>query len=70
MNVNETRSVYFVGFDESSPDDGSATQASNLTTCKPIRPSLAKIILSLDGSTAKQQALSHILSALHIMHAR
>ena len=60
----------FTGFDDSGQEDGVVPQASNLTICKAIRPSLAKIILSLDGSPAKQQALSHILSALHIMHAR
>ncbi|TKS74835.1 E3 ubiquitin-protein ligase HERC2 [Collichthys lucidus] len=37
---------------------------------KPNRPSLAKILLSLDGNLAKQQALSHVLSALQIMYAR
>ena len=37
---------------------------------RPNRPSLAKILLSLDGNQAKQQALSHVLSALQIMYAR
>ncbi|XP_039600637.1 E3 ubiquitin-protein ligase HERC2 isoform X1 [Polypterus senegalus] len=37
---------------------------------KPNRPSLAKILLSLDGNLAKQQALSHVLTALQIMYAR
>ncbi|KAL1023407.1 hypothetical protein UPYG_G00040470 [Umbra pygmaea] len=37
---------------------------------KANRPSLAKILLSLDGNLEKQQALSHILSALQIMYAR
>ena len=60
----------FAGFDDSGQEDRVVPQASNLTICKTTRPSLAKIILSLDGSPAKQQALSHILSALHIMHAR
>uniref|UniRef100_A0A4W5KWC4 HERC1 n=1 Tax=Hucho hucho TaxID=62062 RepID=A0A4W5KWC4_9TELE len=37
---------------------------------RPNRPSLAKILLSLDGNQAKQQALSYVLSALQIMYAR
>ena len=71
--INEMKrleNTIFTGFDDSGQEDGVVPQASNLTICKAIRPSLAKIILSLDGSPAKQQALSHILSALHIMHAR
>ncbi|XP_033111225.1 E3 ubiquitin-protein ligase HERC2-like [Anneissia japonica] len=34
------------------------------------RPSLAKIILSLDSNAAKQQALNYILTALQITYAR
>lgn len=43
---------------------------SGQSSVKPNRPSLAKILLSLDGNLAKQQALSHVLSALQIMYAR
>lgn len=45
-------------------------QANSVAAIKPARPSLAKIILSLDSHAAKQQALSHVLAALHIMYAR
>ncbi|XP_070553640.1 E3 ubiquitin-protein ligase HERC2-like isoform X2 [Ptychodera flava] len=34
------------------------------------RPSLAKIVLSLETNAAKQQALTHILTALQIIYAR
>ena len=37
---------------------------------KPQRPSLARIILSLESNASKQQALQHILNALHIFYAR
>ena len=37
---------------------------------KPNRPSLAKILLSLEGTAAKQHALAHILQALQIIYAR
>ncbi|XP_048855280.1 LOW QUALITY PROTEIN: E3 ubiquitin-protein ligase HERC2 [Brienomyrus brachyistius] len=54
--------------------DGDSSSANNKisgqSNAKPHRPSLAKILLSLDGSLAKQQALSHVLSALQIMYAR
>ena len=43
---------------------------SGQSSAKANRPSLAKILLSLDGNLAKQQALSHVLSALQIMYAR
>ncbi|OCT92505.1 hypothetical protein XELAEV_18015562mg [Xenopus laevis] len=58
-----------VPFDsESSPS--SSNKISGVSSLKPNRPSLAKILLSIDGSLAKQQALSHILTALQIMYAR
>lgn len=55
-----------------SDADSSATsnKISGASNSKPNRPSLAKILLSLDGHLAKQQALSHILTALQIMYAR
>ena len=37
---------------------------------KPSRPSLAKIVLSMDTDHEKQQALGHILAALPIIYAR
>ncbi|KAF4026258.1 hypothetical protein G4228_018565 [Cervus hanglu yarkandensis] len=56
------------------PSDADSSPASNkingANNSKPNRPSLAKILLSLDGNLAKQQALSHILTALQIMYAR
>uniref|UniRef100_A0A8I5NTH4 E3 ubiquitin-protein ligase HERC2 n=3 Tax=Papio anubis TaxID=9555 RepID=A0A8I5NTH4_PAPAN len=56
------------------PSDADSSAASNkisgASNSKPNRPSLAKILLSLDGNLAKQQALSHILTALQIMYAR
>ncbi|XP_038616113.1 E3 ubiquitin-protein ligase HERC2 [Tachyglossus aculeatus] len=56
----------------SSDVDPSAVsnKISGIGSSKPNRPSLAKILLSLDGNLAKQQALSHVLTALQIMYAR
>ncbi|XP_077559435.1 E3 ubiquitin-protein ligase HERC2 isoform X3 [Haemaphysalis longicornis] len=51
---------------ESSPE-GSSSQSKR---SKVTRPSLTKILLSLDGTEAKQQALHQVLQALQIMHAR
>lgn len=47
-----------------------SNKLSGQSSAKPSRPSLAKILLCLDGNLAKQQALSHVLSALQIMYAR
>lgn len=56
------------------PSDSDPSLLSNklngVSSVKPNRPSLAKILLSLDGNLAKQQALSHVLSSLQIMYAR
>lgn len=56
------------------PSDADSSAASNkisgANNLKPNRPSLAKILLSLDGNLAKQQALSHVLTALQITYAR
>lgn len=41
-----------------------------ISTTKNTRPSLSNIILSLESNVAKQQALQHVLNALHIMQAR
>uniref|UniRef100_A0A3B3QN49 E3 ubiquitin-protein ligase HERC2 n=1 Tax=Paramormyrops kingsleyae TaxID=1676925 RepID=A0A3B3QN49_9TELE len=55
---------------QSDSDSSSASnKISGQSNAKPHRPSLAKILLSLDGSLAKQQALSHVLSALQIIYA-
>lgn len=40
------------------------------TTDKTTRPSLSKILVSLESTSAQQQALQHILNALQIMLAR
>ena len=47
-----------------------AAGAADLPNYKSQRPSLAKILLSLEGSAAKQQALAHVLQALQIKYAR
>ncbi|XP_048453850.1 E3 ubiquitin-protein ligase HERC2 [Rhincodon typus] len=47
-----------------------SNKISGSCNSKPNRPSLAKILLSLDGNHAKQQALSHVLTALQIMYSR
>lgn len=52
---------------ESSPEGSSSSQSKR---SKVTRPSLTKILLSLDGTEAKQQALHQVLQALQIMHAR
>ncbi|XP_043927990.1 E3 ubiquitin-protein ligase HERC2 [Protopterus annectens] len=56
------------------PSDIDSSTASNKSSgpnsSKPNRPSLAKILLSLEGNHSKQQALSHVLTALQIMYAR
>jgi E3 ubiquitin-protein ligase HERC2 len=51
---------------EESPID----PATNNNQTKSNRPSLAKIILSLETNGDKQQALAHILTALQIIYAR
>ncbi len=40
------------------------------TQNKNSRPSLSKIILSLDSEAEKQKALTHVLTALQITYAR
>lgn len=61
--------VYTAGV-QSDSDTSAVNKMSGQSSVKPNRPSLAKILLSLDGNLAKQQALSHVLSALQIMYAR
>ncbi|CAH1268469.1 HERC2 [Branchiostoma lanceolatum] len=54
---------------EPETDNMGASSTSQLPS-KPHRPSLARIVLSLETNVAKQQALGHILSALQIIYAR
>lgn len=62
--------VCFLGVPSDSDPSSLSNKLSGQSNMKPNRPSLAKILLSLDGNLAKQQALSHVLSALQIMYAR
>lgn len=62
--------VYFAGVPSDSDPSLLSNKINGVNSVKPNRPSLAKILLSLDGNLAKQQALSHVLSALQIMYAR
>ncbi|XP_061183765.1 E3 ubiquitin-protein ligase HERC2-like isoform X1 [Saccostrea echinata] len=60
-----------LGVNESNADENSvSTAASQSPTSKAARPSLAKIILSQDTDTSKQQALGYILTALQILYSR
>ncbi|XP_012867362.1 PREDICTED: E3 ubiquitin-protein ligase HERC2 [Dipodomys ordii] len=60
----------YLGVPSDTDSSASSNKISGANNSKPNRPSLAKILLSLDGNLAKQQALSHILTALQIMYAR
>jgi hypothetical protein len=61
----------FAGMNEGNCDDNhNQTVAVPIQSVKTARPSLAKIILSQESDTAKQQALNHILTALQIIYAR
>lgn len=62
--------LYTTGVQSDSDSSAVSNKMSGQSSVKPNRPSLAKILLSLDGNLAKQQALSHVLSALQIMYAR
>lgn len=44
--------------------------SSSLKPSIPQRPSLMKVLLSLEGNEAKQQALHQVLQALQVLHAR
>ena len=61
-----------VGLDECCSDDTTVINNALVSTppSRPNRPSLAKILLSLEGTAAKQQALAHVLQALQIIYAR
>lgn len=60
----------FTGLKESPADEGASAPVPVPQSKITQRPSLARVILSLDSNTAKQQALSHVLTALQIMYAR
>lgn len=62
--------LYATGVQSDSDSSAVNNKMCGQSSSKPNRPSLAKILLSLDGNLAKQQALSHVLSALQIMYAR
>ncbi len=65
-----TGMYFFIGVPSDSDPSLLSNKLNGVSSVKPNRPSLAKILLSLDGNLAKQQALSHVLSALQIMYAR
>ena len=58
------------GVQSDSGDAAVSNKLSGQSSVKPHRPSLAKILLSLEGNLVKQQSLSHVLSALQILYAR
>lgn len=62
--------LYTTGVQSDSDSSAVSNKMNTQSMVKPNRPSLAKILLSLDGNLAKQQALSHVLSALQIIYAR
>ncbi|XP_074649618.1 E3 ubiquitin-protein ligase HERC2-like [Tubulanus polymorphus] len=62
-----------LGINETGPEETSSSSPlpnSNSLNLKSNRPSLAKIILSMESNSAKQQALQHIFLALKIRCAR
>ncbi|XP_077983839.1 E3 ubiquitin-protein ligase HERC2-like [Glandiceps talaboti] len=58
-----------VGISDSS-DSSSQSGGGAAGSQSKQRPSLAKIVLSLETNAAKQQALTHILTSLQIIYAR
>lgn len=48
---------------------GSVLNGASVPT-RSQRPSLSKIILSMEGSQSKRHALSHLLQALQVLYAR
>ncbi|UYV60264.1 HERC2 [Cordylochernes scorpioides] len=55
---------------DEGPDTAATTPCGKPAPCLSPRPSLSKILLSLDTSAAKHQALQHVLSALQVLYAR
>lgn len=66
--INNT---FVAGIHEGPAEDSFyATTNADTGLKKNIRPSLSKIILSLESTAEKRRALSHVLSALQISYAR
>uniref|UniRef100_A0A8C9RA53 E3 ubiquitin-protein ligase HERC2 n=1 Tax=Scleropages formosus TaxID=113540 RepID=A0A8C9RA53_SCLFO len=70
QTARDSLGASYLGVQSDSDSSSTSNKMSGQSSVKPNRPSLAKILLSLDGNLAKQQALSHVLSALQIMYAR
>ncbi|XP_022531523.2 E3 ubiquitin-protein ligase HERC2 isoform X2 [Astyanax mexicanus] len=70
QTARDSLGASYLGVPSDSDPSSLSNKLSGQNSVKPNRPSLAKILLSLDGNLAKQQALSHVLSALQIMYAR
>ncbi|RVE74076.1 hypothetical protein OJAV_G00037550 [Oryzias javanicus] len=70
QTARDSLGASYLGVQSDSDSSAASNKMSGQSSLKPNRPSLAKILLSLDGNLAKQQALSHVLSALQIMYAR
>ncbi|TMS20567.1 E3 ubiquitin-protein ligase HERC2 [Larimichthys crocea] len=70
QTARDSLGASYLGVQSDSDSSAVNNKMSGQCNVKPNRPSLAKILLSLDGNLAKQQALSHVLSALQIMYAR
>ncbi|KAK6172413.1 hypothetical protein SNE40_016067 [Patella caerulea] len=58
-----------IGLNDGTADESSPSPSQNSQN-KNGRPSLSKIILSLESDQEKQKALSHVLTALQIVFAR
>ncbi|GAB1604494.1 E3 ubiquitin-protein ligase HERC2-like [Argonauta hians] len=58
-----------LGLNQGVNDEITSSVTPAITT-KPKRPSLSKIILSLESDAAKQQSLNYILTALQIKYSR
>uniref|UniRef100_A0A1A8PRE6 E3 ubiquitin-protein ligase HERC2 n=3 Tax=Nothobranchius rachovii TaxID=451742 RepID=A0A1A8PRE6_9TELE len=70
QTARDSLGASYLGVQSDSDSSAASNKMSGQSSVKPNRPSLAKILLSLDGNLAKQQALTHVLSALQIMYAR
>uniref|UniRef100_A0A3Q3AXX1 E3 ubiquitin-protein ligase HERC2 n=1 Tax=Kryptolebias marmoratus TaxID=37003 RepID=A0A3Q3AXX1_KRYMA len=70
QTARDSLGASYLGVQSDSDSSAVSNKMSGQSSVKSNRPSLAKILLSLDGNLAKQQALSHVLSALQIMYAR
>uniref|UniRef100_A0A3Q3VWY8 E3 ubiquitin-protein ligase HERC2 n=1 Tax=Mola mola TaxID=94237 RepID=A0A3Q3VWY8_MOLML len=70
QTARDSLGASYLGVQSENDPTSVNNKMSGQSSVKPNRPSLAKILLSLDGNLAKQQALSHVLSALQIMYAR